>query len=49
MKLPSTVRFIDEGLKKDFNQLLNKGDTRWLYEAINKAIWDLEINAFSGI
>ncbi len=49
MELPSNVRFINNNLKEEFNRLLKRGDTRELYEAINKAIGELEQNAFSGI
>jgi Txe/YoeB family toxin of Txe-Axe toxin-antitoxin module len=50
MKLPSNIRFADEELKKAFYKL-EKGDDvgKELFKAINKAIDNLEQNAFCGI
>ena len=49
MRLPSTIRFIDEDTKKAFYNLEQGDDTeRTLFTAINNALDKLEEDAFCG-
>jgi Txe/YoeB family toxin of Txe-Axe toxin-antitoxin module len=50
MKIPSKIRFLDEKIKNSFYDLEsgNPSDKK-LFVAINKALDNLELNAFSGI
>jgi Txe/YoeB family toxin of Txe-Axe toxin-antitoxin module len=50
MKLPSTIKFVDEKLREAFYKL-EEGDSseKKLFKLINKALNNLEENAFCGI
>ncbi len=50
MKLPSTIRFFDDDIKKAFYKL-EKGDDseRELFHLLNQAMDNIEQNAFCGI
>ena len=50
MKLPSTIRFVDEKLQGTFYKL-EKGDEseKELFKIINQAMDNIEQNAFCGI
>jgi Txe/YoeB family toxin of Txe-Axe toxin-antitoxin module len=50
MKKKSVIRFADKKLKKSFESLKNSNeDDKKLYSFINRALDDLEENAFCGI
>ena len=50
MKLPSKIKFVDESLKKAFEQLKEgKGEERRLYDWLLRAFNDIGQNAFCGI
>ena len=50
MRVPSKIRFLDDKIKKSFYALESGNHyDKELFKAINKALDDLELNAFSGI
>lgn len=50
MKLPSTIRFFDDKIKKAFYQLENGDNSeKELFRLINQAMNNIEQNAFCGI
>ncbi len=50
MKIPSTIRFADEDLKKTFYKLEHKGSyEKELFKFINQALDNIEDNSFCGI
>ncbi|KYK27149.1 hypothetical protein AYK26_00450 [Euryarchaeota archaeon SM23-78] len=50
MRLPSTVRFADDKVKKEFYKLENGNDSdKELFKFINQAMDNLEDNTFCGI
>ena len=50
MKLPSTIRFFDEDIKKAFYKLENGDDSeKELFRLMNQAMNNIEQNAFCGI
>ena len=50
MKLPSTIRFFDDDIKKAFYKLENGDNSeKELFHLMNQAIDNIEENAFCGI
>ena len=50
MKLPSTIRFFDDDIKKAFYKLENGDNSeKELFRLMNQAIDNIEENAFCGI
>ena len=50
MKLPSTIRFFDDDIKKAFYKLENGDNSeKELFRLMNQAIDNIEQNAFCGI